>query len=198
MTGERQIWLCAALREAYVLDIPGARNPLVAEEPSALFFAPFVSSQLGIQHDWIDCNGHLNMAFYNVLFDRAVDEAFGLCGLGPDYIRERGGSFFLVESRIRYRRELTLSDKVRVTLQLLDFDDKRLHYCMEIRHASAGWLAAACDNISIHVNLQDRRAAPFPADIVTSLACMKTAHAGLPYPDWVGEGVAMPRKTLPN
>ena len=124
----------------------------------ALFFAPFVSSRMAIRSDWIDYNGHLNMAYYHVLFDQAVDEAFGLCGLGPDYLRERGHSFFLVESRIRYRRELKLEDTVRVTLQLVDFDEKRLHYVMEIRHAQEGWLSAACENLSINVDMATRRA----------------------------------------
>ncbi len=119
-----------------------------------LFFAPFVSSRMRLQRDWIDYNGHLNMAYYQVLFDRAVDEAFGLCGLGPDYVAERNASFFLVESRIRYRRELKLEDAVRVTLRLLAHDDKRIHYAMELRHAADGWLAASCENISINVDLR--------------------------------------------
>jgi acyl-CoA thioester hydrolase len=40
-----------------------------------VFFAPFVSSVMRVEPAWIDYNGHLNMAYYNVLFDRAVDEA---------------------------------------------------------------------------------------------------------------------------
>jgi acyl-CoA thioester hydrolase len=163
-------------------------------DPEALFFAPFVSSLMRIEPGWIDYNGHLNMAYYNVLFDHAVDEAFGLCGLGPDYIRERRCSFFAVESRIRYRRELALTNRVRVTVRLLAFDDKRIHYAMELRDAAEGWLAAACENISIHVDMATRRAAPFPPDIQAHLAAMRAAHAALPAPDWVGEGVAMPVK----
>ncbi len=53
---------------------------------SVFFFAPFVSSTMAIEPGWIDYNGHLNMAYYHVLFDRAVDEAFGVVGLGPDYM----------------------------------------------------------------------------------------------------------------
>ena len=46
-----------------------------------LFFAPFVSSVMCVEPGWIDYNGHLNMAYYNVLFDRCVDEAYELLGL---------------------------------------------------------------------------------------------------------------------
>jgi acyl-CoA thioester hydrolase len=157
-----------------------------------LFFAPFVSSRMRLQRDWIDYNGHLNMAYYQVLFDRAVDEAFALCGLGPEYAAERNASFFLVESRIRYRRELRLEDAVRVTLRLVAHDDKRIHYAMDLRHAADGWLAASCENISINVDLKTRRAAPFPADILANLSAMRDAHAALPLPENLGEGVRMP------
>jgi acyl-CoA thioester hydrolase len=163
-------------------------------EGSMLFFAPFVSSLLTLRPEWIDYNGHLNMAYYQVLFDTAVDEAFALCGLGPEYVRENNHSFFLVESRIRYRQELAPTDKVRVTVQLVAFDDKRLHYCMQIRHALHGWLAASCENLSVHVNLVSRKVAPFPADVMASLAVMRDAHALLARPDGLGEGVVMPMR----
>jgi acyl-CoA thioester hydrolase len=164
--------------------------------PEPLFFAPFVSSLMTVKPEWIDYNGHLNMAWYNALFDRAVDEAFALCGLGPDYAAERGGSFFLVENRTRFRRELSLGDRVRVTLRLLAHDDKRMHYCMEIREASEGWLAAASENLALHVDMRTRRAAPFPADVLEGLTAMLKAHAALPAPDWIGQGVAMPEKPV--
>ena len=34
---------------------------------------PFKSSVMQIEPQWIDYNGHLNMAYYNVMFDRAID-----------------------------------------------------------------------------------------------------------------------------
>src|SRR5215470_2055774 len=58
-----------------------------------VFFAPFVSSLMRVEPGWIDYNGHLNMAYYNVLFDRAVDEAFELIGCGLDYVKQRKHSF---------------------------------------------------------------------------------------------------------
>ena len=49
--------------------------------------APFLSSVMQIEPQWIDYNGHLNMAYYNVLFDRAGDEAFDLLGCGAGYAK---------------------------------------------------------------------------------------------------------------
>ena len=79
-----------------------------------LFFAPFVSSIMRVEPAWIDYNGHLNMAYYNVLFDRAVDEAYELLGIGLDYVKKRRHSLYTAEVHVRYLRELHAGDPVRV------------------------------------------------------------------------------------
>src|SRR5688572_3341505 len=53
----------ASRRDVAMLDRTDLDHPL--------FFAPFVSSVMRVEKGWIDYNGHLNMAYYNVLFDRA-------------------------------------------------------------------------------------------------------------------------------
>ena len=161
----------------------------------ALFFAPFVSSAMRVEPQWIDYNGHLNMAYYHVLFDRAVDEVFSLVGLTRDYVETRHASTFAAECHILYKRELTEGDTVRITAQLIAFDDKRLHYYLEMRHANEGWLAATSENLSLHVDMVHRKVTPFPADILAGLALMKAAHARMPLPAIVGRMVGMPVKT---
>ncbi len=161
----------------------------------ALFFAPYVSSPMRVEAGWIDYNGHLNMAFYHVLFDRAVDELFGLVGLGPDYVRQQGSSFFVAETHVRYLRELLLDDPVRVTVQLLDFDDRGLHYFMELRHAEEGWLSATTENLSLHVSMGTKKVTSFPAQIASNLALLKAAHAGLKRPEALGRVISITGKT---
>jgi acyl-CoA thioester hydrolase len=151
-----------------------------------LFFAPFVSSTMRVEPGWIDYNGHMNMAHYHTLFDRAVDEAFALIGLGPDYAERRGASFFAAETHVLYKRELSAAHQVRVTVQLLNFDDKRLHYYLEMRHAADGWLAATSENLSLHVDLASRKVVPFPDDILANLAVMKASHGRMRLPEAVG------------
>ncbi|MGL5117334.1 MAG: acyl-CoA thioesterase [Beijerinckiaceae bacterium] len=139
-------------------------------------------------------NGHLNMAYYHVLFDRAMDEAFGLCGLDQAYVDERDASYFTLESRVSYRRELRQSDPIRATVQLVHLDDKRIHCWMEIRHATDGWLSASCECLSIHVDMKTRRAAALPPDIAASLGAMLEAHALMPRPDGLGAGIEIHHK----
>jgi acyl-CoA thioester hydrolase len=161
-------------------------------DPEPAFFAPFVSSVMRVEPGWIDYNGHLNMAYYNVLFDRAVDEAYELLGCGIAYVEEKRHSCFTAEAHVRYLRELHAGDPVRVTFQLLDFDAKRLHYFEELFHAEGGWLSATSENMALHVDMAAGKTAPFPETVTTRLARMKAAHANLPVPAAAGRRIAMP------
>ena len=81
--------------------------------------APFLSSVMQIEPQWIDYNGHLNMAYYNVMFDRAIDELWLKLGIGPGYMKERHGSTFTAECHVRYLREIHLGDPVQVSILLV-------------------------------------------------------------------------------
>ena len=159
-----------------------------------VFFAPFVSSLMHVKSQWIDYNGHLNMAYYNVLFDRAVDEVYELLGFGLDYLKQHNHSTFTAEVHVRYVRELHENDPVRVTFQLLDYDAKRVHYFEQLFHATEGWVSATSENMTLHVDMAAKKVAPFPAKIMGALARMKAAHAQLPRPEAAGRRIAMPRK----
>jgi acyl-CoA thioester hydrolase len=147
-----------------------------------------------VEPQWIDYNGHLNMAYYNVLFDRAVDEVYELLGFGLDYLKQHNHSTFTAEVHVRYVRELRENDPVRVTFQLLDYDSKRVHYFEQLFHATEGWVSATSENMTLHVDMATKKVAPFPATIMSALARMKTAHAQLPRPEAVGRSIAMPGK----
>ena len=167
---------------------------MIRSDSEPVFAAPFVSSLMRVEPQWIDYNGHLNMAYYNVLFDRAVDEAYELIGIGLDYLKVHGHSTFTAEAHVRYLRELHEDDPVRVTFQLLDHDAKRIHYFEQLLHASEGWVSATSENMTLHVDMAAKKVAPFPATVMRSLAALKAAHAHLPPPDSAGRGIKMPGK----
>ena len=164
-------------------------------ELEPLFFAPFVSSVMKVEPAWIDYNGHLNMAYHNVLFDRAVDEVFELLGCGADYVKQQQKSFFTAEVHVRYLRELAAGDPVRVTVQLLDHDSKRLHYFEQLFHAREGWVSATSENMSLHVDMTERKTAPVSPALARRAALMRASHAQLPRPEAAGRRVAMPAKS---
>lgn len=159
-----------------------------------VFFAPFVSSVMKVEPAWVDFNGHLNMAYYNVLFDRAVDEAYTLAGIGEHYLKTRQRSVFTAEIHLRYLRELHADMPVRATFQLLDFDSKRLHFFEQLFHATEGWVSATCECLSIHVDTERRKVTPFTDDVVKTLEAMHASHSRLPRPEAVGKCILMPEK----
>jgi acyl-CoA thioester hydrolase len=156
--------------------------------------APFLSSVMQIEPQWIDYNGHLNMAYYNVMFDRAVDQLWLQLGIGPGYMKERHGSTFTAECHVRYLREIHLGDPVQISVYLLGGDEKRLHTFQELRHAGEGWLSATSENMSLHISMEERKVAPFPSDIRARIEAVLKTHAALPRPEGIGRKVAMPAK----
>jgi acyl-CoA thioester hydrolase len=154
--------------------------------------APFLSSVMQIEPQWIDYNGHLNMAYYNVMMDRAIDELWLQLGIGPAYMKERHGSTFTAECHVRYLREIHLGDPVQVTIYLLASDEKRIHTFEELRHATEGWISATSENITLHIDMAARKVAPFPSDIRARIADIASVHAAVPRPEGIGRKVAMP------
>lgn len=152
---------------------------------------PFRSAPLRVEEQWIDYNGHLNMAYYNVLFDRGIDEGFLALGLGPEYVKAANSSFFTAEVHVCYLRELAAGDAVTVTTQIVGVDAKRLHAYQELYH-SDGWLSATSEQLFLHVDLDRRKVAPWPDDIAETLARYCEAHAALGVPDRVGRRIALP------
>ncbi|RUX46808.1 thioesterase [Mesorhizobium sp. M7A.F.Ca.US.014.04.1.1] len=154
---------------------------------------PFVSKPMDIEKDWIDYNGHLNMAYYNVLFDRCSDDAFEAMGMGPNYARDRRLTIYTAEVHVCYVQELHLEHKVTVSFQLIDHDDKRLRAYQEIRHVD-GWLAATSESLSLHVDMSGPKVAPFPADVLARGEDMRAAHSALPMPERAGRSIGIKRK----
>ena len=156
--------------------------------------APFLASIMQIEPQWIDYNGHLNMAYYNVMFDRAIDELWLRIGIGPGYMKERNGSTFTAECHVRYLREVHLGDPVQVSILLVAADEKRLHTFKELRHATEGWLSATSENMTIHMDMNVRKTAPFPPDIRARIDALAKAHSTVPRPEGIGRKIAMPSK----
>src|SRR2546423_4124877 len=163
-----------------------------AAEDVLLRPAPFLASVMQIEPQWIDYNGHLNMAYYNVMCDRAIDELWLKLGIGPVYMKERQRSTFTAECHVRYLREIHLGDPVQISVWLIAADEKRLHTFEELRHAGEGWLSATSENMSVHIDMTKRKVAPFPPDIKQHIQEMARAHAALPPPDGLGRAIGMP------
>ena len=153
-----------------------------------------ITPPMAVRPEMIDYNGHVNVAFYVKLFDEGLDILFERIGLSRTYVETRQMSFFALEAHVRYLREISLTDRVRMRLRILDLDPKRIHYWMELVHADESWLSATMESISIHVDMASRRPAPFPDDIMARLTAWHAADAQKPRPEGVGQVIGISRK----
>lgn len=145
--------------------------------------------------EWIDYNGHMNVAFYVLAFDKALDQVFDQLDLGAEYVERTGNSSFVLQNHVAYLAELKQGDPIRVTFQLLDWDTKRVHYFMQMYHATEGFLSATAEQVMMHVSLTTRKSSPFPAEAQAKLAALQAAHRHLPRPETAGASIGIRRKT---
>ncbi len=156
--------------------------------------SPAICPAQSVIEDWIDYNGHLNMAYYNVIFDKGVDHVYDYLGIGEAYAQSGVGSCFTMEVHLHYLRELSLGDKVQVHFQLLDYDNKRLHFFEQLYHVEAGYIAATAEHMSMHVDMKTRRSANFSDVVLNKLEQLLKAHRNLEVPSQVGHTIAIGRK----
>lgn len=145
-----------------------------------------------ISPDWIDYNGHMNVAYYTLVFDHAVDRLWEYLGLGRQYRDSAGGSTFAVEHHITYNQEVVESDPVRCTSRLIGFDEKRIYHYHEMHHATDGYLAATAEFLSLHVDLTLRKVTPLPESALTNLGDVLASHQALPPSENVGRVMKIP------
>ena len=142
-----------------------------------------------VRPEWLDGNGHMNLAYYVLVFDRGTDAWLDLAGLGEAY-RANGLSVFAVETHTQYVREVTEGALLRVQTRLVAASGKRIHL-MHVM-SSAGEQVALNESLFLHVSLQTRR----PVDLSEPAAAAVAALApppGWPRPAWLGRGVGQRR-----
>jgi len=137
--------------------------------------------------EWIDVNDHMNVAYYLLAFDKAVDSLWQDFGLTDDYIRTHNSSTIAVESHVTWQREIVESDPFIVTSQILAFDDKRIHQFQRMYHADLGFLAATCEWMNLHFDTGIRRVAPWPSEIRARIADFADNQGQHPWPAEAGQ-----------
>jgi acyl-CoA thioester hydrolase len=136
---------------------------------------------------WIDINGHMNVAFYVLAFDKAVDDLWAQLGITEDYIRSGAGTTFAVECHVTYQRELREGDRYVVTSQILAYDEKRIHQFQRMYHAGERFLSATAEWMNLHVDLATRRVAPWPESVLQALSRLTERQQAATAPQEAGK-----------
>ncbi len=142
----------------------------------------FLAVEGTVKPEWIDLNGHMNVAYYLLAFDQAIDVLWGRVGITNEYVTTRRRSTFAVETHVTYQQELKQGDLYRITTKLIAIDDKRLHQFQCMSHIGEGYVAATAEWLSLHVNLETRCVCPWPDEILASFTAIAQAQSdtGIP------------------
>jgi acyl-CoA thioester hydrolase len=156
--------------------------------------APLALFSAAVEPGWIDYNGHMNVAYYVLAFDRATDRLLDHLGLGEAYRRATNHSIYVLEAHVTYERELKGGDPIKVTTQLIDADARRIHFFHRMYHGEAGFLAATNELMALHVDLGGPRAMPVPAEAAALLERTLAEHRRLPAPEQLGRRMGLNRR----
>jgi acyl-CoA thioester hydrolase len=154
---------------------------------------PIVEHEDIVRPEWIDSNGHMNLAYYVVVFDLATDKLYSALGIGDAYRDATGNSCFTAETHTVYEREVRLGERLRVHTWLLGVDAKRVHYFHELFHAESGERSAVQELMALHIDMRVRRVAPFPEAQRTALENAVAKYAPSQLPKGAGRRIAMPK-----
>ena len=164
------------------------------EMPALVTTAPLDIHHSTVLPEWVDWNGHMNLAFYVTAFDQASGAFMRNMGLGRRYVDGRHGMTFVLETHVTYDREMKGGAPMRFTTQLLDRDAKRVHLFHEMNHADEGYLAATNETIVMNIDFATRRSAPWPDWAMPRIEKMAEAHKHLPRPAQAGRIIGIKRK----
>ena len=112
--------------------------------------------------DWTDYNGHMNVAYYVLIFDiYGAEKLMTEFKMGENSAKTNNKSTMVVESHITYNQEVKEGDEVDVNLIYFDHDKKRLLYKLEMIHKSKKYLVSTIESLSLYVDLKERKVAEF-------------------------------------
>ena len=147
--------------------------------------APLDIYRCQVIQEWVDYNNHMTEAAYLTVFGWVSDVLFQFIGVDDAY-RASGSSFYTVETHIIYEREAALNDSLKVTTQILDFDNKRLHFNHEMFNRKTDERLSTCEQMLIHVDSKVAKSSPIKESVAIVLKAILSSHRKLAIPPEVG------------
>lgn len=145
--------------------------------------------------EWIDYNGHMNVGYYGVAFDNAL-ELFMVdhLGLGEVQVAQSGQGPYIIQSHLHFVREVLEGEAFYIRVRLLDADHKRGHYFAEMLTEADHSLCATQEALFMNVCHETGRSIPYPGWAAARLAQMVQDHSGLEPVSQIGQPIGIRRK----
>ena len=125
--------------------------------------SPFRTKNQTVLGEWIDYNGHMNVAYYTLAFDKALDFFFeDVLNIGPSFVEKNKEGPFALKASYNYFSELLESESFFVDMSILDFDSKRVHVFGEMRKDKSLELSAVFETVLMNMDLSARKVKQYP------------------------------------
>ena len=153
---------------------------------------PIILPEKQVIEDWIDYNGHMNVAFYTLAFDKSLDIFLeDTLGIGETHALENKQGPFVLQAHYHYLNEMSLDEKFNVRLLVGDCDKKRMHLCLDIFSLKKNKVIAVAEKVLINVNLEIRKTEHYPLWAFKRLLKLKEIHKNGPFPDVLGKEITL-------
>ena len=117
-----------------------------------------------VKQEWVDYNNHMNMAYYVLIFDQALEVALEKFKMGESAAKDLNRSTMVVETNTKYLSEVKQGEKLDINMTYFDHDKKRLHLKMEMIEKSKKKISATIEWISLYIDLSHRKVTDFEED----------------------------------
>ena len=114
-----------------------------------------------VKQEWVDYNNHMNMAYYVLIFDQALEVALEKFKMGESSAKDLNRSTMVVETNTKYLSEVKQGEEIDIHMTYFDHDKKRLHIKMEMIEKSKKKISATIEWISLYIDLDKRKVTEF-------------------------------------
>jgi len=139
--------------------------------------------------EWIDYNGHMNVAYYVLAFDHATDALLDVIGMDSTYRNDADKSIFVVESHVTYEDEVTEGEALTIQSYIIGYDSKRIQLFHEMYSKGGTKKCATNEIMALHVDLKTRKTAEISAEIRQNIERLINQSAGEGEPNGLGRKI---------
>ena len=156
------------------------------------FKTPFRTKNQTVLGEWIDYNGHMNVAYYTLAFDKALDFFFeDVLNIGPSFVEKNKEGPFALKASYNYFSELLESESFFVDISILDFDSKRVHVFGEMRKDTSLELSAVFETVLMNMDLSARKVKQYPDRVLEQFKFFKSSLDQDKIPLALGKKIAL-------
>jgi acyl-CoA thioester hydrolase len=144
-----------------------------------------------VLQEWLDYNGHLNEAYYVLIFSHATDALLDLIGMDDPWRKQHRLTVYTLETHVRYLREVSLDVTVQVDCRLLELDHKRLRLFHAMSREDNGTLLATAEMLLVHIDQSGPTSAPWMDAVRRRLDELHARQADEAWPEGAGRAIAL-------